>query len=115
MPVPTDEQLREYAEKLPAIYKAILSAYPAVAPGRREGDGLTADSIREHVEEVHPDERSEDVPAGLNQLEERGFLSSAKRWSFYSPTSLGERLIVVLTGHVPAPVGPPPLPVPTWG
>jgi len=115
MPLPTDEQLRDYAANLPAIYRALLSAFPEVAPRRRVGDGLTLETIQGFVEDNYPDERAADVRDGLNQLESGGFLSSSNRWSFYSPTLLGERLIEAVTGSVPAPQGPPPLPQPTWG
>lgn len=115
MPLPTDEQLKEYAAKLAPIYRALLSAFPAVSPRRRVGDGLTLDTIQDYVEDNHPDERVADVRDGLNQLETGGFLESLNRWSFYKPTPLGERLIEALTGSVPASQGPPPLPQPTWG
>jgi hypothetical protein len=115
MPTPTDEQLREYAAKLPAIYRDILRAFPAVAPDRRDGDGLSGPTFEDYVTELGAGHRLGDVMDGLRRLVDNGFLEYTPVAAFYSPTPLGERLVAAVTGHKPAPRGIPDLPVPTWG
>lgn len=112
---PTDEQIKEYADGLPSIYRAILSAFPGMAAGRRSGDGLTVSSIEDYVEQQAPDERLADVAFGLEQLEARGFVTRSTDIEFYMPTPLGERLITAVTGKAARPAGVPPLPEPSWG
>jgi hypothetical protein len=112
--MPTDEQVREYADKLPDIYRHVLSAFPGAAPTRRAGDGLTADTLHDYIEEQFPDDRHNDVFDAVLKLTDRGFLTRQNKVIF-SPTPLGERLIRAVTGHVPSPEGIPELPVPSWG
>ena len=112
---PTDEQLREYADKLPAIYRDILAAFPGVAPRRRAGEGLMEETIEQFVADHSPDHRPEDVADGLGRLADRGFLGRDDRFVVYTPTPLGERLLHVVTGHTPVTAAMPDLPVPTWG
>jgi len=113
MPAPSDQQLREYAARLPAIYSDILATFPGVAPDRREWDALTGHTIVDYVVDSRASHRNNDVIDGLRQLVDRGFLE--KEGSFaYAPTPLGERLITLLTGHTPAAGRIPDLPEPIW-
>jgi hypothetical protein len=112
--MPTDEQLKQYVDRLPSIYRVLLALFPKVAPRRREGDGLALDTILDVVVEDYPDQRMDDVEPALDKLEEQGFVAVNKQRTHYAPTPLGERLIATITGEKPAPAGPPPLPVPSW-
>src|SRR5439155_25538757 len=38
--MPTDQQLRTYAQSLPKIYREILAAFPRIEPNRKTGYGL---------------------------------------------------------------------------
>jgi hypothetical protein len=123
--MPTDDQLREYIEQLPPIYRDILTAYPAINPERKVGGSLMAMSL---VDRLGPDiddrrdpgftaEYDEDeVLDALYQLEARDFLTRHPTLGAisFSPTPLGERLVTLLTGHTPRPKGAPPLPQPAW-
>lgn len=113
--MPTDEQLREYAEQLPQIYRDVLAAFPGVNPDRKSGYGLTVETILDHLIDSDCGHDTADVQDALRKLEERGFLTANRPMAWYSPTTLGERLVTVVTGHTPRPSGAPPLPVPTWG
>lgn len=141
---PTDEQLRAYADKLPAIYRDVLAAFPGESSNRRAGDGLYLSSIASRFQEIMPaDYRPRDLARAMAQLEGRGFITRASADGtppnpfittaelvqdylaravgdsghdpFVAPTPLGERLITVLTGHQPVERDIPPLPEPTWG
>ena len=116
MPEPTDEQLRDYAAKLPQIYKDILAAFPVADPQRRRGDALQLERIlgglpSSEFDTGRPPRR--DVEDAIENLRDAEILNDNGFTGFY-PTDLGERLIGVLTGH-PAPVVVvPPLPALTW-
>lgn len=113
--MPTDEQLREYAEKLPQIYRDVLATFPAINPERKAGYGLTVETVLDHLIDSDRGYDTADVQDALAKLEERGFLTLHRKMAWYAPTQLGERLVTVLTGHTPRSSGAPPLPVPTWG
>lgn len=116
MAEPTDEQLREYAAKLPPIYRDILAAFQNAAPNRWHGDALRIEAIRGGVPGPEFDPRRPSLRAievaienmrDAEILDDTGFAS-------YFPTDLGERLITALTGCESPKAVVPPLPVPTW-
>lgn len=116
MAEPTDEQLAEYAAKLPQIYKDILAAFQNAAPNRWHGDALRIEALRDGLpgDEFgvrRPSLRAIDVAIenmrDAEILDDTGFAS-------YFPTDLGERLITALTGRESPRAVVPPLPVPTW-
>jgi hypothetical protein len=111
--MPTDVEIRAYADRLPAIYRTVLSAFPRVSPKRRVGDGLSADTILEFIEE-ESEYRADDAGDALRRLIAGGFLTESRN-ILIAPTPLGEQLIVAVSGHAPVPEGIPELPVPTWG
>ena len=113
--MPSDEQIKEYADKLPEIYRDVLSAFPGENPTRRDGDGLLPESIESHVHFLNSDHREGDVTAAVARLTDRGFFEVDARFGEVRPTPLGERLIAAVTGRRPAPVSIPDLPVPSWG
>ena len=110
---PTDEQVRQYGVQLPEIYRVIIRAFPECEPDRREGYGLSLETIYDHF----PEEAElglDDVEEAIDKLAERDFVTVNEVGGVY-PTPLGERLITALTGHVPrrAKVVPE-LPAPPW-
>ena len=126
MPTPTGEQLKEFAEQLPPIYRDILAAFPGINPERKTGGALMAMSLVDRFGPQIDDQREEyfdadhdedEILDALQQLEDRGFLARHPRLGqlSYAPTPLGERLISRLTGRNPRPKGAPPLPQLTWG
>lgn len=116
MAEPTDEQLAEYAAKLPQIYKDILAAFPRVSPNRWHGDALRVDAIRggqsgTELDAQRPSLRA--IEVAIENMRDAEILDD-NGFDTVFPTDLGERLIAALTGRMsPKPVIPP-LPVPTW-
>ena len=116
MAEPTDEQLREYAAKLPQIYKDILAAFSKADPSRRQGDAVGLERLQEALpgsefDTSRPSLRDFNEAVGNlcfeEILEETGFAG-------VYPTELGERLIAAVTGRKAPLKVVPPLPVPTW-
>lgn len=125
MAEPTDEQLKQYAGKLPEIYKATLGAfvtYDEFPNGlgkfpnrRRAGTALTIETIDERLQEYYPHYRVGDTEDALAKLRSRGFVVESEDPILnYKPTALGERLIAALTGLQPIPEELPELPEPAW-
>lgn len=123
--MPTEDELREYVEQLPPIYRDILKAYPAINPERKFGGALMAVSLVDRFGPDIDDRRDEffdaaydedEVLDALYQLEARHFLDRHPTLGAvsFAPTPLGERLITLLTGRMPRPKGAPPLPQPVW-
>jgi len=115
MAEPTDEQLREYAAKLPKLYREIFEAFYHAFPERRQHDALTRESLLSQLDSSEYD--MAEILEGVGLLIEGGFLKSSELGTFrlVRPSALGERLMEVLTGKVAPKRGAPPLPVPTWG
>ncbi len=129
MAEPTDEQLKQYADKLPQVYRTALDAFlqkfddgTAV---RRAGTHVRFSWIRSEVNETHPALHDQDVKLMLDQLVRHGFLKEfairgvdetfdENQFRHYTPTPLGERLISAVTGIVPVPELIPSLPEPAW-
>ena len=115
MAEPTDEQLREYAAKLPQLYREILEAFPKAYPARRQHDSLTWESLLSQLDVS--EFGNAEILEGIELLVGSGFLelSELRSIRLVRPSVLGERLIEVLTGKITPKRGAPPLPVPTWG
>lgn len=112
--MPTDEEIKAYADKLPAIYRDVLAAFPAVAPDRRVGDGLALQTLLSHlIVEADSPYTDDDIHLAITKLFESGFLDVKRGVACY-PTPLGEQLIGALTGQYAAERGIPDLPKPTW-
>ena len=43
--MPSDQELRAYAQTLPTIYREILAAFPRIEPGRKAGYGLAFQTL----------------------------------------------------------------------
>ena len=114
MAEPTDDQLREYAAKLPQIYKDLLAAFPKVDPDRRSGDPVAIFKLEEQLESDDRDVRLEDVQSAFKKLVLQRFIRSIGGTTYCAPTPIGERLISVITNHVPRPATIPELPQPSW-
>jgi hypothetical protein len=119
---PSDEQIRQYCDKLPQIYKDVLSSFPEINSARREGDQLTEQSIVEHLIGEDNDYLQLEITDAVEQLTGKGFLTSnpydvPSRSGIRTvrPTIIGERLISSITGKSARPSKIPELPVPTWG
>ena len=124
MAEPTDEQLKQYVERLPVVFKATLECFVphSVIPGfgkiahpRRAGAALTFDTIDERLRENYSHYRIGDTEDALDKLRVRGFVVEFEEPILnYKPTELGERLIAALTGEQPVPEELPELPELVW-
>ncbi len=102
--IPTAAQMEEYRQKLPSIYKDIMSAFPAEEPRRRAGYGLTLQALVVRFSNTQgriTRWTSEEVKEACYRLIDSGFLKINERELFTYPTALGERLITALTGLHP--------------
>ena len=116
MAEPTDEQLAEYAAKLPQIYKDILAAFQVATPNRWHGDALRVEAIRGGLPGSEFDPRRPSlrvIEVAIENMCDAGILDD-NEFTAYFPTDLGERLVAALTGHESPKAVVPPLPVPTW-
>jgi len=116
MAEPTDEQLREYAAKLPPIYRDILAAFPKADPARRQGDAVGLERLQqalpgEEFATTRPSLRDFNEAVGNLCFEE--MLEKTDFAGVY-PTELGERLIAEITGRKAPVKVVPALPAPTW-
>jgi hypothetical protein len=111
--MPTDDELRTYANDLPPIYRDVLAAFPAVDPDRKAGYGLAYQTLTAHFAERGPSYGLGQVKQACEQLAGAGFLE-VKHGFFAHPTALGERLIAALTGRAAPAEQVPALPKPAW-
>ena len=129
MAEPTDEQLKEYGDKLPGVYRTALFAFIQIFDDRiavrRAGTQISFPRICSRVLEVHPAFSDADVKAILDQLINHNFIKDVipdkvfedfpvDQFRRYVPTLLGERLIRAVTGIEPVPEAIPALPEPAW-
>lgn len=128
--MPTPEQLRAYADQMPAVYRDILIAVPLAAPGRRVGEGVSARTVKEYlrvsplrvrIPSVGPEVRADDITAvefddALDRLAEAGFLIDPNDTPYGAvvPTELGEQLIAAVSGIPLQRIPLPDLPTPNW-
>ena len=100
----------EYVNKLPAIYRDILAAFPEVDPVRKRGDGLAIQTIHAAL---HERWSLGQIRAAAEEMGRRGVGEIQSR-IFLHPTDLGEALITKLTGITSLELVPPlpPLPLP---
>lgn len=134
MAEPTDDQLREYAVKLPQIYKDILCAFPKFAPDRIRFEPLLESTLIGEVLDADESHRTSLIEEALKTLTFQNLLSTNQDYPGYGggygdgggggrpapqpirywPTETGERLIEILSGHKAKKVSLPALPKPTW-
>ena len=107
--MPTDDQLREYADSLPPIYQEILRSFPRIEPSRRQGFGLAFQTIAADFENRGIDFGLDEIMAACQELEHNGLVENKHR-IFVHPTPLCERLISLMTGRMAPTVKVAPLP-----
>src|SRR5947208_2017910 len=107
--MPTDEQLRTYAESLPPIYRTILSAFPQIEPTRKQGYGLAFQTLAAEFASGGMGISLSEVMQACQELAQQN-LVEIKHRIFVHPTPLGERLIAIVTGKSSPTVEIPPLP-----
>jgi len=112
--MPTDDKMREYAERLPPIYRHIMAAFPEIEPGRKAGYGLAFQTLTAHFFNTRRQYGFEEVRQACTLLAQNGFLEIRKE-IFAHPTDLGEQLIAAVTDKPTAsPAMVPELPARTW-
>lgn len=107
----SDEELRQYADSLPAIYREILAAFPRIEPHRRQGYGLAFQTLAADFADRHINYGLGEVIQACEELQQRRIVDIKHR-IFAHPTPLGERLIAILSGQEAAAVTIPKLPEP---
>ncbi len=107
--MPTEEQLRAYAESVPEIYREILIAFPRIEPSRRQGYSLAFQTIAADFENRAILFGLAEIMQACQELEEKGLVEIKNR-IFVQPTLLGERLIAALTGKQAPAIKVDPLP-----
>ncbi len=90
--MPTDEQLRHYADSVPPIYREILGAFPRIEPSRRQGYGLAFQTLAADFENRAVTIGLGEIIQACQELERIGLVEIKNR-IFVHPTALGERLI----------------------
>jgi hypothetical protein len=112
--MPSDKDLKGYADHLPPIYRDILAAFPSIEPGRKAGYGLAFQTLAMHFVNEDRKYAFAEVQEACHRLAERGFFE-IRNGIFAHPTDLGERLIATVTDRPPAAhSGVPQLPALTW-
>ena len=107
----TEQELRAYADSLPAIYREILVAFPRIEPHRRQGDALALQTLAVDFESRKTAIGPREIWRACQELEKKG-LVEVKHRIFVYPTPLGERLIGIIAGQLAQPVTVPELPSP---
>lgn len=107
----TDEQLQAYAHSLPAIYQEILAAFPRLEPNRKLGYGLAFQTIAADFEDRSLGFGLTEIIRACEELEIKNIIEVKYR-VFVRPTSLGERLISLISGQQASAVQVPELPAP---
>lgn len=117
--MPTPEAVAGYVQKLPAIYRDILKAYPQIEPTRKAGYGLAFQTLAAHFTNTRKKFGMRgygvaEVEEACRRMAEMGFLEIRNEF-FAHPSILGEQLIAAASGVDPAPpMTVPELPRPTW-
>jgi hypothetical protein len=107
----TAEQVHEYVESLPPIYREILRAFPRIQPNRKAGYGLGFQTLAADFEREGLAPTMGEIILACQELERQG-LVQIKHGLLVHPTERGERLIAAITGREAPAVTVPPLPVP---
>ena len=110
--MPTMDQVIEYSQALPELYRWIFWAIPKIDPGRRAGDGVAIASLATYLRSLGLQPDFQDVRDACLQLVEGGFVEM--NGVFVNPTPLGEELLVAVRGKYSPDRLVPALPRPTW-
>lgn len=107
----SEQELQAYVQKLPAIYREILAAFPRIEPSRKAGYGLAFQTLATDFKSRGSSFGAGEIINACNQLQQHGIVE-IKHHLFVHPTGYGERLIGAITG-LPAPAAEVPvLPTP---
>lgn len=107
----TNEQLFEYVQRLPPIYKEILATFPRLEPQRKAGYGLAFQTLATDFESRGLEFNLGEIMQACKQLENHNIVQVKNR-IFVHPTDYGERLIAAITETQPVAATVPPLPSP---
>src|SRR5262245_35727394 len=105
----SENDLKEYAAALDPLYKDILAAFPRIAPYRKKGFGLALQSIAADFEGNKKSAGISIIMTACHELEKNG-LVEIKNEIFVHPTSVGEKLIELISGKQAPEVTVPKLP-----
>lgn len=94
--MPSEAEMKEYAKKLPPIYRDIVAAFPRIEPGRKAGYGLALQTLAMHFANTGGGHGLEEVREACLRLADSGFIE-IKNGIFAHPTDLGEQLIAAVT------------------
>jgi hypothetical protein len=103
VPVP-----HEYVESLPAIYRDILAAFPEFDATRKQGYGLSYQSLYSALDGKYT---LGEIVLACQEMA-KGGVAEIKNEIFVHPTALGEELIAGITNGKVAQVAVPPFPPP---
>lgn len=141
-PLPTEDQIRDYASKLPDVYREILGAINKIDPFRQYRDSVNESSLWNYFfnsvaasdnsrlpfeavtfKEV-PEQaatrrmKRDEFQVALQRLEDGGIIESSAGDLFgtvrFTPTELGEALIAQFSGRAAPRVDVPELPPINW-
>jgi hypothetical protein len=112
--MPSDTEMAAYANSIPAIYREIMAAFPAIEPRRKAGYGIAFQTLAMHFANTRRGYGLAEVQEASKQLADNGFIE-IRNGIFAHPTDLGEQLIAVVTGGPRASsFAVPQLPARTW-
>jgi hypothetical protein len=94
--MPTDAELKAYAQSLPDIYRDIMAAFPEIEPNRKAGNGLAFQTLAIYFANTRKGHSLPEVQEACTTLAANGFLE-IKDDIFAHPTDLGEKLIAAVT------------------
>src|SRR5438552_13892351 len=94
--MPSDTDMKRYAQTLPPIYRDIMAAFPEIEPRRGAGYGLAFQTLAMHFANTGRDHSFNEVREACLRLAENGFIEINNE-IFAHPTDLGEQLIAAVT------------------
>lgn len=101
----------EYVENLPAIYRDILAAFPQFDATRKQGYGLSYQSLYSALNGKYT---LGEIILACQELAKNAVVE-IKNEIFVHPTPVGEELIATVTGNMAPQVAVPPFPPPCPG
>ena len=107
----SEQELQEYVEKLPTIYREILAAFPRIEPSRKAGYGLAFQTLGTDFQSRGIGFGTGEIINACDQLRLHGIVE-INHHLFVHPTEYGERLIGAITGVTAPTAEVPVLPTP---
>ena len=112
--IPTAEELKAYADRLPPIYREVLAAFQQADPNRMKGDPVAFGTLRSTLLNEAKEYTDPELELAIGKLVDMGFLDESDFPEWFTPTPIGDALIAIITGKPVRPVSIPELPTPTW-